>query len=84
MDSDPEVLSDSENGGTAKELKPTSKQSIARALLEDVDVRFAYLPLLTCCYISGLTDATIYNGKFHTMCRCDIKYMLRLGPIWSR
>jgi hypothetical protein len=39
--------------------------------LQEVDLRFTYLPLLVCCFITGLTDGTIYNGK-HRMFRLEI------------
>ncbi|RDA95278.1 hypothetical protein CP533_3478 [Ophiocordyceps camponoti-saundersi (nom. inval.)] len=39
------------------------RQGLAGWILQDVDVRLAYLPLLACCFVSGLTDGTIYNGN---------------------
>ncbi|RCI12649.1 hypothetical protein L249_0782 [Ophiocordyceps polyrhachis-furcata BCC 54312] len=39
------------------------RRGLAGWILQDVDVRLAYLPLLACCFISGLTDGTIYNGN---------------------
>ncbi|PHH89361.1 hypothetical protein CDD83_6207 [Cordyceps sp. RAO-2017] len=55
---------DSENGGPLKE-----RQGLVRRVLEDVDITLAYLPLLVCCFVSGLTDGTIYNayGTFVSM-----------------
>lgn len=53
-------ISDTDSAGSA-EPKATGKQ--AHHLLEDVDVSRAYVPMLVCCFISGLTDATIYNSE---------------------
>lgn len=33
-------------------------------LRQELDLRHAYIPLLVCCFLSGLTDGTIYNGNF--------------------
>lgn len=38
------------------------KQSFIAKYLLEVDTKRAYLPLLVCCFLSGLTDGTIYNG----------------------
>ena len=59
MDSDRNA-SDSENGGVKGQTG--EKRSVVRRALQDVDISRAYLPLLVCCFISGLTDGTIYNG----------------------
>lgn len=36
---------------------------------EDLDPRYVYLPLLLCCFVTGLTDGTLYNayGTFVSM-----------------
>ncbi|RDA89181.1 hypothetical protein CP532_0545 [Ophiocordyceps camponoti-leonardi (nom. inval.)] len=39
------------------------RRGLAGWIVQEVDVRLAYLPLLACCFISGLTDGTIYNGN---------------------
>lgn len=44
-------------------LQEKGRPGFLRERLQDVDTSFAYLPLLLCCFISGLTDGTIYNGK---------------------
>lgn len=49
--------SDSDTDGQSKEELP-----VAKRLSQNVDLEFAYLPLLACCFVSGLTDGTIYNG----------------------
>ncbi|PFH59816.1 hypothetical protein XA68_11864 [Ophiocordyceps unilateralis] len=56
---------DSETGGT--QLK--QRQGFVGSILQDVDIRLAYVPLLACCFVSGLTDGTIYNayGTFVSM-----------------
>lgn len=33
-------------------------------LRQELDLRHAYIPLLACCFLSGLTDGTIYNGIY--------------------
>ncbi|KAF4587136.1 DUF1275 domain protein [Ophiocordyceps camponoti-floridani] len=45
------------------------RRGFVGTILEDLDVRLAYLPLLVCCFVSGLTDGTIYNayGTFVSM-----------------
>lgn len=58
MDSEGRSEQDSESGQPMK-----SRPSATERLLENVDIRLAYLPLLVCCFITGLTDGTIYNGK---------------------
>ncbi len=57
MDSEGKSEQDSESGQPIK-TRPTA----TKRLLEEVDTRLAYLPLLVCCFITGLTDGTIYNG----------------------
>ncbi|KAK2589986.1 hypothetical protein QQS21_012340 [Conoideocrella luteorostrata] len=45
------------------------EQSVWTKFSENVDLDLAYLPLLACCFVSGLTDGTIYNayGTFVSM-----------------
>lgn len=38
------------------------KKPVVKKLSQNVDLEFAYLPMLACCFVSGLTDGTIYNG----------------------
>lgn len=32
-------------------------------LSEKVETRAGYIPLLICCFVTGLTDGTVYNGE---------------------
>ncbi|GAO18636.1 hypothetical protein UVI_02058700 [Ustilaginoidea virens] len=50
---DPDSDSPAEGNKSARQSK----------LREDVDLDLAYLPMLACCFVSGLTDGTIYNGN---------------------
>jgi hypothetical protein len=52
------MRSDSDTDRQSKDEKPVVKR-----LSENVDLEFAYLPMLACCFVSGLTDGTIYNGE---------------------
>lgn len=59
MESEGKSEQDSESGQPVK-TRPT----LTERFLQEVDLRFTYLPLLVCCFITGLTDGTIYNGKY--------------------
>lgn len=48
------------------------ENGLIKKLWEDVDLKYAYLPLLLCCFISGLTDGTIYNGKSRKASFCSV------------
>lgn len=56
MSSTDESKQDPESG------RPVEKPSILEKYLKDVDTKRAYIPMLVCSFISGLTDGTIYNG----------------------
>lgn len=43
--------------------RPNEKATFWDRFSEHVDLEFAYIPLLACCFVSGLTDGTIYNGE---------------------
>ncbi|KAG6089790.1 hypothetical protein E4U15_001348 [Claviceps sp. LM218 group G6] len=49
--------------------RPNEKVTVWGRFSEHVDLEFAYIPLLACCFVSGLTDGTIYNayGTFVSM-----------------
>jgi hypothetical protein len=34
---------------------------------EDVPARLGYLPLLMCCFITGLADGALYNGMLYRL-----------------
>lgn len=42
-------------------------------LREELNLRHAYIPLLACCFLSGLTDGTIYNGNYGQFALKDIR-----------
>ncbi|KAG6017866.1 hypothetical protein E4U54_001780 [Claviceps lovelessii] len=62
-DKDGVVPSDSETE------RPSKSASVWDRFSEHVDLERAYIPLLACCFVSGLTDGTIYNayGTFVSM-----------------
>jgi hypothetical protein len=39
------------------------KEKLLKRLSKEVDGNAGYLPLLVCCFVTGLTDGTLYNGK---------------------
>lgn len=42
----------------------TARLRDARARLGfTIHARHAYIPLLICCFVSGMTDSTLYSGK---------------------
>lgn len=51
-----ELKQDPESGRVAE------KPSFFAKYLVEVDTKRAYIPLLVCCFLSGLTDGTIYKG----------------------
>lgn len=57
-DKDGVVPSDSETE------RPSKSASVWDRFSEHVDLERAYIPLLACCFVSGLTDGTIYNGEY--------------------
>lgn len=59
-DSDPERLV------LPPDISPTQSRW---SLYDMVDVKLAYAPLLVCCFLSGLTDSTLYNA-YGTFVRC--------------
>ncbi|TQV90730.1 hypothetical protein V2A60_006938 [Cordyceps javanica] len=63
MSSSGESKQDPESGRTLE------KQSFFAKYVKEVDNKRAYVPMLVCCFLSGLTDGTIYNayGTFVSM-----------------
>ncbi|OAA72012.1 DUF1275 domain protein [Akanthomyces lecanii RCEF 1005] len=63
MSSSEESKHDPESGRTVE------KQSFLVKCQKEVDTKHAYIPMLVCCFVSGLTDGTIYNayGTFVSM-----------------
>lgn len=53
------ATSDTESGG---QTAPKPARTITQRLSEELDVSKAFIPMLVCCFLSGLTDGTIYNG----------------------
>ncbi|KAF1733348.1 hypothetical protein CRV24_007248 [Beauveria bassiana] len=56
MSSSEESKHDPESG------RIVEKQSFYTRCLKEVDNKRAYIPMLVCCFVSGLTDGTIYNA----------------------
>jgi hypothetical protein len=38
------------------------KYHLGKHFSEEVDTAAGYIPLLICCFVTGLTDGTLYNG----------------------
>ncbi|KAI8629039.1 DUF1275 domain protein [Xylariaceae sp. FL1651] len=58
------------NGSSEQLNEPNySKPSFVKRFSEELDPRLVYLPLLVCCFATGLTDGTLYNayGTFVSM-----------------
>ncbi len=58
MSSSEESKHDPESGRTVE------KETFFTKCLKEVDTKNAFIPMLVCCFVSGLTDGTIYNGEF--------------------
>jgi hypothetical protein len=39
------------------------RDRLRKHFAEEVDVASGYYPLLICCFVTGLTDGTLYNGQ---------------------
>ncbi|KAI2635258.1 DUF1275 domain protein [Xylaria nigripes] len=70
----PKILSDSSGKSSTENLHATTAvtpitSSYFRKFSDDLDPRFVYIPLLICCFVTGLTDGTLYNayGTFVSM-----------------
>lgn len=53
--------SDTESAG-GPQIKPA--RTMTQRISEELDTTLAFIPMLVCCFISGLTDGTIYGGEF--------------------
>ncbi|KAI1826004.1 DUF1275 domain protein [Xylaria intraflava] len=66
-----EIMGDSLGNSSSDNLSITTPVAsrYLRRFSEDLDPRFVYLPLLVCCFATGLTDGTVYNtyGTFVSM-----------------
>lgn len=58
-------------GGSQDPELATAKGSAAKPLHDVrarlgliIHARLAYIPLLVCCFVSGITDSTLYSGKW--------------------
>ncbi|KAK8042813.1 hypothetical protein PG994_013296 [Apiospora phragmitis] len=74
MMSNPEKLEEaqpSSGSGTGSEQEhvPTVKGKLSTHFSSNVDTRAGYIPLLVLCFVTGLTDGTLYNayGTFVSM-----------------
>lgn len=56
-----------EDPGSDLGLTPTKAPSrfelLQRHFEQPIETSSAYIPLLVCCFVTGLTDGTIYNGQ---------------------
>ncbi|GAW12158.1 hypothetical protein ANO14919_015160 [Xylariales sp. No.14919] len=66
----PKIGNDSSGNSSSEQLNETkSRSGFLSKFSDDLDPRFVYLPLLVCCFATGLTDGTLYNayGTFVSM-----------------
>ncbi|KAJ2990108.1 hypothetical protein NUW58_g3118 [Xylaria curta] len=66
----PKIGNNSSGNSSSENLQETKpRSSFLSKFSEDLDPRFVYLPLLVCCFATGLTDGTLYNayGTFVSM-----------------
>ncbi|KAI1306838.1 DUF1275 domain protein [Xylaria venustula] len=66
----PNLGNDSPGNSSSEQLSETkAKPSFLSRFTDDLDPRLVYLPLLVCCFATGLTDGTLYNayGTFVSM-----------------
>lgn len=47
----------------AHDARPWNQYLLSK-MSENVALDFAYVPLLACCFLTGLTDSAIYNCKY--------------------
>lgn len=68
--SPPNAGNNSSDNSSSENLNQTkARSSFLDKFSEDLDPRYVYLPLLLCCFVTGLTDGTLYNayGTFVSM-----------------
>lgn len=53
----------SENGQFESKADPGFSQSLRRRWDEIIDLSLANIPLLACCFITGLLDTTMFQGE---------------------
>ncbi|TGJ80994.1 hypothetical protein E0Z10_g7770 [Xylaria hypoxylon] len=66
----PPTGNDSSGNSSSEHLQEKrARSSFLGKFSDDLDPRFVYLPLLVCCFATGLTDGTLYNayGTFVSM-----------------
>lgn len=63
--SPPNAGNNSSDNSSSENLNQTkARSSFLDKFSEDLDPRYVYLPLLLCCFVTGLTDGTLYNGMW--------------------
>lgn len=59
----PNPINTSSGSSSSEYLDETKRRAgLLSRFSDDLDPRFVYLPLLVCCFATGLTDGTLYNG----------------------
>jgi len=53
----------SSGSNSEQEQVLTVKEKLATHFSSTVDTRAGYVPLLILCFVTGLTDGTLYNGE---------------------
>lgn len=61
VDSQPQESSDNEQFGS--KAKSGLSQSLSRLWDGVIDLSLANIPLLACCFITGLLDTTMFQGE---------------------
>lgn len=53
-----------ESNGESSPQSPSirSQRRVVKHFAEEVSTSSGYYPLLICCFVTGLTDGTLYNG----------------------
>lgn len=69
MMSNPEKLEEAQPSsgsasGSGHERALTTKGKLYTHFSSPVDTRAGYIPLLVLCFVTGLTDGTLYNGEY--------------------
>jgi hypothetical protein len=57
------MVNNSENGKSESKADRGFSQSLRRRWDEIIDLSLANIPLLACCFVTGLLDTTMFQGE---------------------